>query len=182
MRTPPAPDVARQLLQVMNLLMRGFAGRMRQGEAHVQPAHIGILARLEMGACTLSELAQYQVVRLPTMSRSIDLLARRGWVERSTPPDNRRVTKVSLAPAGREVLAAIKSDAEAHVARDLADLSAPERAQVAAALAVLVGALEPSAAAACKPPRALQRAEPRHVEPRGSARPRRRTAGRETKR
>jgi DNA-binding MarR family transcriptional regulator len=151
MRTPPSFEVARQLLQVMNLLMRGFSARMRQGEGHVQPAQIGILARLEGGACTLSELAQHQVVRLPTMSRSIDLLVRRGWVERSTPPENRRVTRVSLAPAGRKVLAAIKSDAEAHVARDLSALSATERAQVAAALAVLVRALGSAAPAACKP-------------------------------
>src|SRR5690606_6900514 len=162
-----------QLLQVMNLLMRGFSARMRQGEGHVQPAHIGILARLEMGECTLSELAQHQVVRLPTMSRSIDLLVRRGWVERSTPPENRRVTMVSLAPAGRKVLAAIKSDAEAHVARDLAGLTAQERTQVAAALAVLVRALGPSAAEACKPPR---------NSPPGIEAPRRRAARKESKR
>jgi DNA-binding MarR family transcriptional regulator len=151
MRSPPSVDVARQLLQVMNLLMRGFSARMRQGEGHVQPAHIGILARLEMGQCTLSELAQHQVVRLPTMSRSIDLLVRRGWVARSTPPENRRVTMVHLAADGRRVLAAIKSDAEAHVARDLAGLSAAERTQVAGALEVLVRALGPAAAAACGP-------------------------------
>lgn len=146
MSSPPSIDVARRLLDVMNLLMRGFSARMRQGEAHIQPAQIGILARLDMSECTLTELARYQVVRLPTMSRSVDLLVRRGWVERRTPPENRRVTMVRLAADGRRVLAAIKSDAEAHVAGDLAGLSAGERTQVAAALDVLVRALGPAAA------------------------------------
>jgi DNA-binding MarR family transcriptional regulator len=141
MRSPPPAELARRLLEVMHLLMRGFSARMRQGEGHIQPAQIGILARLENGACTVSELAQHQVVRLPTMSRSIDVLVRRGWVERWTPPENRRVAMVGLAAEGRRVLAAIKSEAEAHVARDLSALSTADRTQVAAGLDLLVRAL-----------------------------------------
>src|SRR5262245_19141061 len=96
---------ARELLAVTTLLMRSFTARMRQGEQRVEPAHIGILARLSAGPCSLTELAQHQAVRLPTMSKSIALLVKRGWVDRTTPSDNRRQTMVALTAGWRRVFA-----------------------------------------------------------------------------
>ena len=78
----PSSKTARELLEVTTLLMRSFTARMRQGKQRIEPAHIGILARLSAGPCSLTELAQAQAVRLPTMSKSIALLVDRGWVSR----------------------------------------------------------------------------------------------------
>jgi len=143
---------ARALLDVTTLLMRSFSARMRQGEARakrgerrLEPAHIGILARTSAGSCSLSELAQHQSVRLPTMSKSVALLVERGWLERWTPESNRRQTMVQLTAEGRRAFASMKRDAERHVAQMLATLTRSERAKVDAGLEILVGTLTQTA-------------------------------------
>jgi DNA-binding MarR family transcriptional regulator len=138
---PARSKTARELLEVTTLLMRSFTARMRQGKQRVEPAHIGILAKLSMRPCSLTELAQYQAVRLPTMSKSIALLVNRGWVERSTPVNNRRQTMVSLTAAGRGVFADMKRDSTKHVAGLLVTLSHEDRIKVDAGLAILVETL-----------------------------------------
>jgi len=141
-------NTARNLLEVTTLLMRSFAARMRQGDGRskhgkrLEPAHIGILAKVSTGDCGLSELAQHQSVRLPTMSKSVALLVQRGWLERWIPESNRRQTMVRVTPAGRRVFASLKRDAEGHVARMLATLSPSERARVDAGLKVLIETLD----------------------------------------
>jgi DNA-binding MarR family transcriptional regulator len=147
---------ASALLEVTTLLMRSFSARMRQGEARtghgearLEPAHIGILARASMSSCSLSELAQHQSVRLPTMSRSVSLLVERGWLERWVPQNNRRQAMVQLTPEGRRVFARIKRDAETHVARMLAKLTASERSRVDAGLKILIETLGKTAPPSC---------------------------------
>ncbi len=139
----PAPPIktARSLLEVTWLLMRSFSARMRQGEQRLEPAHAGILAKLSIAPCSLTELAQHQSVRLPTMSKSVALLVKRGWVERSTQEDNRRQIMVGLTAEGRRVFADMKRDAERHVAQMLAPLAAEERAQIEEGLATLIRVL-----------------------------------------
>ena len=143
---------ARALLEVTTLLMRSFSARMRQrvgrgkfGDNRLEPAHIGILAKTSTGDCSLSELAQHQSVRLPTMSRSAALLVDRGWLERWTPEDNRRQTMVRLTAEGRRVFAWMKRDAEKHVAQMLVRLSAAERARVDDGLRILIETLNRTA-------------------------------------
>jgi DNA-binding MarR family transcriptional regulator len=75
------------------------------------------------------------------MSKSVGLLVRRGWVERSTPEDNRRQITVSATPEGRRVFAEMRRDAERHVARMLAPLGSADRERVDAALATLIKVL-----------------------------------------
>ena len=38
---------------------------------------MGILMRISAGPCTMSELARFQAVSLPTISKSVDMLVRR---------------------------------------------------------------------------------------------------------
>ncbi len=132
---------ARDLLKVTMLLMRKLGARMRQGEKRIEPAHIGILMRVNLGPCSVSELAAHQVVRLPTMSKSIGLLVERGWVERSIPEDNRRQTMVDLTREGRRVLETMHRRAERHVTEILSSLTAAERKRVQGGLGILIRAL-----------------------------------------
>ena len=134
--------------------MRSFAARMRQrvdrsqfGDSRLEPAHIGILAKTSTRDCSLSELAQHQSVRLPTMSKSVTLLVERGWLERRTPENNRRQTMVRLTREGRRVFAWMKRDAEKHVAGMLAPLTSKQRTTVNAGLKVLIETLAASTAA-----------------------------------
>lgn len=123
------------------LLMRSLAAHMRRGEERLAPAHVGMLARIAEGPCSISELAEHQAVRLPTISRSVSLLVERGLVERWTPSENRRQVLVRLTADGRRALTALKRDAERATAAVLVRMSERERAQVRAALEILSSAL-----------------------------------------
>jgi DNA-binding MarR family transcriptional regulator len=132
---------ARELLYVVMLVMRTVAAEMRRSRRPLAPAQMGSLMRIGAGPCTMSDLARHQAVSLPTMSRSVDMLVRRGWVERGAGRSDRRQSMVRLTPRGRRVLADIQQRAERHVAATLAPLGAAERLQLVAALRMLTGVL-----------------------------------------
>ncbi|MBW4719346.1 MarR family winged helix-turn-helix transcriptional regulator [Saccharothrix obliqua] len=65
------------------------------------------LYRIDMaGRLPMSELSELLAVSPSGTTRLVERLVRRGWVERSQPPDNRRVVFALLTDAGREVLRA----------------------------------------------------------------------------
>jgi DNA-binding MarR family transcriptional regulator len=134
-------DAARSLLHVVMLVMRTVAADMRRSPKPLAPAQMGSLMRIAAGACTMSELARYQSVSLPTISKSVDMLVRRGWVERWVDKQDRRQTMARLTPSGRRMLAHIKERTERQVAYTLAPLTTAERAQLVTALNVLTRVL-----------------------------------------
>jgi DNA-binding MarR family transcriptional regulator len=99
----------------------------------------------------MSDLARHQAVSLPTISKSVDMLVRRGWVERWPDKRDRRQSMVRLTPQGRRVLADIQQRAERHVTQTLAPLAPAERAQLIAALRVLSGVLSVPGDDRCAP-------------------------------
>ena len=133
---------ARDLLKVTMLLMRQLGARMRQSEKRIEPPQVGILMRLSEKPMTLTELATHQVVRLPTMSKSVGLLVERGWVSRTIPASNRRQTIVALTAEGRRVLDKMGRHAERHVAELLSSLTSTERQRVQASLEILIRELD----------------------------------------
>ena len=132
-----AEDAARGLLDVVMLVMRTVAADMRKSPRPLAPAQMGSLMRIASGPCTMSELARYQAVSLPTISRSVDMLVRRGWVERWVHEHDRRQTMARLTPSGRKMLAHIKQRTERQVGRTLVPLTTAERAQLVSTLNVL---------------------------------------------
>lgn len=148
MSTKPV-DTARALLDVVMLVMRTVAADMRKSPRPLGPAQMGTLMRIAAGPCTMSELARSQAVSLPTMSKSIDMLVRRGWVERWIDKQDRRQTMARLTASGRRMLAHIKERTERQVTGTLAPLTAAERAQLVSALNVLRRVLVASGDDAC---------------------------------
>jgi DNA-binding MarR family transcriptional regulator len=131
---------ARVLLEVMRLLMNRIAGHYRQQHQPVLPQHVGMLAKISEGPCRLSDLARHLCVQLPTISRSVNLLVERGFVERWIPESNRRTTMVRLTPEGRKVLDSVTADAVAQTGALLGSLSADEHKTVHSAVELLAGA------------------------------------------
>jgi DNA-binding MarR family transcriptional regulator len=129
---------ARELLNVMMLAMRTVSAEMRRSRRPHAPSQMAGLAKISVGPCTLSDLARHQAVTLPTISKSVDVLVRRGWADRY----DRRQTMVRLTPRGRRVLADIKQRAERHVAQKLAPLPPGERAQLVTTLRLLTKVLK----------------------------------------
>jgi DNA-binding MarR family transcriptional regulator len=138
-----AGTAARELLYVVMLVMRTVAADMRRSPDALAPAHMGTLMKVAIGPCTLSALARHHSVSLPTISKSVDILVRRGWLERWVDKHDRRQTMVRLTPEGRRVLGDIRKRTEAHVRESLTGLTAEEREQlvgVARAVTRVLGA------------------------------------------
>jgi DNA-binding MarR family transcriptional regulator len=130
-------DAARGLLDVVMLVMRTVAADMRKSPRPLAPAQMGSLMRIAAGPCTMSELARFQAVSLPTISKSVDMLVRRGWVERWMDKKDRRQMMTRLTPSGKNMLAHIRQRTERQVTRTLAPLSPSERAQLVSTMNIL---------------------------------------------
>src|SRR6266496_1024275 len=133
-----APEAAaRALLHVVMLVMRTVAADMRRSSQPLAPPQLGSLMKIGTGPCTMSDLARHLAVSLPTISKSVDMLVRRGWVERWMDKHDRRQTMARLTPSGRKMLAHIKQRTQRQVTRTLAPLTAPERVQLVSTLNIL---------------------------------------------
>ena len=137
--------LAHDLLHVTMQMMRSIAQNMRRSPHAMAPAQVAALMRMKQAPVAMSELARHLGVSVPTVSKSIDVLADRGWVERWVDPSDRRQTIARLTPEGRRVTAAMKRQSEKHVAALLAALTPRQRAQVMATLDVLRDVLPPLA-------------------------------------
>jgi DNA-binding MarR family transcriptional regulator len=141
--TPASEEaaLARDLLQVTMQMMRSVAREMRRSPQAVAPGQIGALMRLKIGPAATSDLARHLGVRVPTVSRSIDVLVKRGWVSRTADPADRRHTILQLTPEGRRIMAAMQRQTERHVASLLAPLAPEQRVRLASTLDMLARVL-----------------------------------------
>ena len=128
---------ARQIVEVIPLVMRTLALEMRSTGYLPMPAHCRLLVILAERPHNLSELADEQAVSLPTMSNSISTLVERGLVTRVRAPHDRRMVLVELTPAGRAALEAMRNAVEERMARKLSCLSPAECERVLAGLELL---------------------------------------------
>jgi DNA-binding MarR family transcriptional regulator len=132
-----ARDTARDILQIIPLVMRAVAAELRSAGELPAPVHFGLLSMLSQHSRSLSELASLQGVSLPTMSSSISAMEERGWVRRAVPEGDRRVVTVEVTPAGRGALDRVARAAEGHLAEVLAPLDAPSRRRLHTGLGIL---------------------------------------------
>jgi len=134
-----ARQSARDILQIIPLVMRTVAAELRASGELPAPAHFGLLSILNDHPRMLTDLASIQGVSLPTMSNSISAMADHGWVRRAAPaPDgDRRIVMIEVTPAGRAALERVARCAEAHLADILAPLDLPARRRLKSGLGVL---------------------------------------------
>lgn len=99
---------------------------------------------------SVGALAESLGSSLPAMSRAVDGLFERGLVSREEDPDDRRMKRVRLTPAGREIPAAL-SEGRLSALQELIDSFAEEEAQaLGGALATILERHDEIAA--CRPP------------------------------
>jgi DNA-binding MarR family transcriptional regulator len=132
-----ARDTAREILEIIPLVMRTVAAELRAAGEMPAPAHFGLLSILSVRPRMLSDLASLQGVSLPTMSNSISAMVERGWVRREAPDGDRRVVMIDVTPTGRAALERVSRAAEAHLADVLAPLDLPARRRLVGGLGVL---------------------------------------------
>jgi DNA-binding MarR family transcriptional regulator len=136
-RSSTTRDAAREILEIIPLVMRTVAAELRASGDMPAPAHFGLLTMLGHQSRTLTELALLQGVSLPTMSNSISTLVERGWVNRQSPAANRRVVMIEVTPTGRATLERVGKAAEARLVEMLGRLDLPSRRRLQAGLTVL---------------------------------------------
>jgi DNA-binding MarR family transcriptional regulator len=133
--------LAQRTLDIIPLVMTIMASEMRSaGHDGVTPSHVRLLGMLMERPYTLSELADMQQVSAPTMSNTITALEERGWVSRTRSAADRRVVTVTIADAGRAVIADIHHHTSARIAEILAPLSQEDRTVLMQGLTILCDA------------------------------------------
>ena len=142
--------LAREILEIVPLVMRTVSAEMRHTKHQTIAAHFRLLWILEHHPRSLSELAETQSVSLPTMSNSVSRLEERGWVERKRSDDDRRKVMIHLTPAGREVLAQAREQMETRVENVTQTLDSRQRHIVSEALFILKDSFESFSEAECK--------------------------------
>ncbi|MGZ4692505.1 MAG: MarR family winged helix-turn-helix transcriptional regulator [Acidimicrobiales bacterium] len=126
--------VTRTRLAILRL-----ARRLRQQTLPgITPSQQSALAAIDhRGPLTLGELAAFENVRPPSITRIVAALEAEQWVERTTDPDDRRVTTVQATARGRRELRRIREERNAWLATRLALLDDDELARLVAALPVI---------------------------------------------
>ena len=132
-----------ELVDVVNLVTQLFWADLRRSNQPIELTQWATLRRISRSPCTMSALARHKGVGLPTISKSVEMLVRKGWVERWIDKTDRRQTLVRLTPAGRRVLADSRARLEELLDGRLAMLTAAERDALASQLQRARAALAP---------------------------------------
>jgi DNA-binding MarR family transcriptional regulator len=97
---------------------------------------------------TLKEAAELVLISLPAMSRTVDDLVRRGFVERHEDIEDRRMKRVQLTEDGRAVIRRLNAARLNGLEKFTQTLTDAERRALSAALSKL---LERDDVASCRP-------------------------------
>lgn len=137
-RRPTRAELDDELVTRTRLTVLRVSRRLRQQMSPgITPSQQSALAAIEhKGPLTLGELAAYENVQPPSITRIVGNLEATGMVERTTDRTDRRVSLVQVTDAGRAELGAIRSQRNAWLAQRLAALDADDLARLEAALAV----------------------------------------------
>lgn len=103
-----------------------------------------VLASLaDRGPVPIGRLAQFVVMKQPTVTRVLDRQEARGEVERIAHKTDRRITLVSITPLGTRLVAELIEQAREHEARILSPLGDKQMAELKASLRQIIAMNEP---------------------------------------
>ena len=133
-----AADLAAELLALWHHLMRGQSKTMFAllDELDLSMSHIKALQVLSDCGCELSvkEVSEELALSLPGASRTVDALLKRGYLERREDERDRRMKRIAVTPAGRDVARRIVGARLEGLEQFTASLSSEQRSRLMAAL------------------------------------------------
>jgi DNA-binding MarR family transcriptional regulator len=134
-------QLAAELLGLWHHLMRGSSEHLYAliGELDISITQMKTLHALSDCAQEISvkQLSDRLGLSLPGASRIVDGLLRRGWVERREDPDDRRMKRIGITDAGREIVERIETARLVGLEKYAAALSPEQRTRLSAALSDL---------------------------------------------
>jgi len=128
-----ARETARTIPRIMGSLAAGF----REAGTAIHPSQLRLLMMMHGGAVTPSDLADRMEVSLPTISKSLDGLERRGLVERTPDPTDRRRVLLVMTADGRSAMSESFDAGIAQLETALSSASDEELDRIEAGLASL---------------------------------------------
>ncbi|WP_218005762.1 MarR family winged helix-turn-helix transcriptional regulator [Actinomadura hibisca] len=139
-------DPNRELAEHFNRRLRDVVLLLRRVSADqpVTSQQASVLGSLEGGPRRMTELADEQGVRLPTMTALVNRLERDGLAARGRDASDARVVTVEITPAGAAQLHATRERRTEALAERIAALDEEQRAAIAAALPALDRLFDPS--------------------------------------
>ncbi len=139
MSTSTEEDCARAVLEVVPLVMRVIRTEMRQRRSAGMsvPQFRALLFLSRQPGASLTDVAEYLGLTLPSMSSMMEGLVERALVRRTPAAADRRRITLTLTPRGESSLAAARRATLAQLAQKLAALSPADQAAVARALHAL---------------------------------------------
>lgn len=88
----------------LKVIKQDLTRRFREKGIDITPEQFAMLSTLvEKGELAQKELASHTFKDAPTVSRIIDLLVKKGWINRVADADDRRKYILSLTPAGSSI-------------------------------------------------------------------------------
>jgi DNA-binding MarR family transcriptional regulator len=131
-------SLATELDETLSRLTHEIKYLMRsQARGEMTVSQLQILARLYQDPCTITDLASHQGVSPPAMSKMVDVLEKKLWVERVTDPKDRRHVGVQLTAEGKKQFMGLGKKSRIQVAEQFRKISDSEKAIVAKALKIL---------------------------------------------
>jgi DNA-binding MarR family transcriptional regulator len=123
----------------LRLAVMRLSRRLRQQSVgDITQSQLSALSTVEhTGPVPLGELADIERVAPPSMTRIAAGLEERGLVDRTVDAADRRVARVEITSAGRELLAETRTRRDAFLANRLAALSPEEQEVLVRALPLL---------------------------------------------
>lgn len=136
------PGLATAMRISISRLARRLRVEQRAGvggpETALSDIQLAALAALERHqAMTPGELADYEKVQPPSMTRVIAVLEERSLVQRSAHPTDRRQVILTVTAEGRALVTRVRRRKEAWLAQRLQELSPEELATLRAAAPIL---------------------------------------------
>ena len=137
---PPTPQqTAAHILDVIPLIMHSLRNHMRtHHESGLSiPQFRALMFLYHHPEVSLSEVAEFLGLTLPSMSKLIDGLVNRELLTRQEHPEDRRRLCLALTPQGREILERAEHAAQACLAVFLEKQTPEERTRIVEAMELL---------------------------------------------
>lgn len=130
-------ELAGGLRTVVNRL--AYALRTPVARDGITPTRLaGLMVLKKRGPLRPSALAERLDITAASASRLIDILVDGGWAQRAADPADGRASLLSLSPHGAATLEKLRREGTGELATGIEELTADDRAALAAALPVLV--------------------------------------------
>jgi DNA-binding MarR family transcriptional regulator len=130
--------LARELIETVPRIMHRIRGLMRsQAKGQMTIAQLRILARLYQDIYTITELAEWQGVSAPAMSKMVDVLEKKAWLERITHTHDRRQVGLKLTAEGKKYFLNLRKMSRIKMAEQIVKISDSDKSVVRQALKIL---------------------------------------------